>query len=92
MVDGLETARAFGVNVRPGIRSSESPKVEVAFEPYMAASAQDLVDAWIPLTVAVNSVNRSMGQPDLYPFVLFPPVIDKLQFVHEIVHAGAVSA
>ena len=59
---------------------------EVEFQPYAAASAQDLVDVWVPLTVAINSVNRSMGQPDLYPFVLSQPVIDKLQFVHEIIH------
>jgi hypothetical protein len=27
-----------------------------------------------------------MGQPDLYPFVLPPPVMAKLQFLHELVH------
>ena len=29
-----------------------------------------LVESWIALTFAVNSLNRSMGLPDLYPFVL----------------------
>jgi hypothetical protein len=28
-----------------------------------------------------------MGQPDLYPFVLSAPAIEKLGFVHELVHA-----
>jgi hypothetical protein len=28
-----------------------------------------------------------MGLSDLYPFVLSPPAIDKLGFVHELVHA-----
>jgi hypothetical protein len=28
-----------------------------------------------------------MGQPDLYPFVLPPPVIWKLAFVHERIRA-----
>jgi hypothetical protein len=36
--------------------------------------------------VAINSINRSMGQPDLYPFVLSPQVIEKLGFIHELVH------
>jgi hypothetical protein len=29
-----------------------------------------------------------MGQPDLYPFILSPPVIAKLSAVHDLVHAG----
>jgi hypothetical protein len=29
-------------------------------------------NVWIPLTLAMNCIYRSMGQPDLYPFVLSP--------------------
>ncbi|HSK40759.1 MAG TPA: putative zinc-binding metallopeptidase, partial [Arenibaculum sp.] len=45
---------------------------------------------WLPLAFAVNSLNRSMGQPDLYPFVLSPAAVDKLAFVHGLVHNGRV--
>ena len=31
-----------------------------------------IIEAWLPLTFAVNSINRSMGLQDLYPFVLSP--------------------
>lgn len=86
MVDALETARSFGLSVRPHIRKSDPLAAEVDFQPYAAVDARDLVDAWVPLTVAINSVNRSMGQPDLYPFVLSEPVLEKLQFMHELVH------
>ena len=41
-----------------------------------------LVAAWLPLTYALNQVNRSMGRNDLYPFTLTPKVISKLGFVH----------
>ena len=51
------------------------------------AEMDRIIDAWLPLTFAVNSINRSMGQPDLYPFVLAPPVILKLAFIHERIHA-----
>ncbi len=51
---------------------------------FRAGYAANLVDAWLPLTFALNSLNRSMGQPDLYPFVLAPPVIEKLGFVHAL--------
>ena len=37
-------------------------------------TSTSLVRAWLPLTAAVNSLNRSMGQPDLYPFDPSPNV------------------
>ncbi len=40
-----------------------------------------VVGTWGPLSVALNMVNRSMGQGDLYPFVIPAPVIAKLEFV-----------
>ena len=53
-----------------------------------------LIEAWLPLTFAVNSINRSMGLNDLYPFVLSPPAIAKLALVHERIrdHAGRRNA
>jgi hypothetical protein len=33
----------------------------------------------------MNSLNRAMGQPDLYPFVISPAVMTKLSFVHDVV-------
>jgi hypothetical protein len=44
-----------------------------------------IIDAWLPLTYAMNSLNRAMGNHDLYPFILSPAVIEKLTFVHEMV-------
>lgn len=41
--------------------------------------------SWLPLTFAVNSLNRSVGQPDLSPLVLTPFVLDKLRFVHDLI-------
>ena len=48
-----------------------------------------LIEAWLPLTFAVNSINRSMGLHDLYPFVLSRPAIAKLAFIHERIRAQA---
>lgn len=44
------------------------------------------VNAWVILTAVLNEVSRSMGQPDLYPFVLNGPVVRKLHFVHCVIH------
>lgn len=47
-----------------------------------SASFRELVrTVWIPLSVALNQINRSMGKGDLYPFVIPAPVLDKLDFV-----------
>ena len=58
---------------------------EVDFDPYDAASIETLIDAWLPLTYAMNSLNRCMGAADLYPFVLSEPAIAKLGFIHRLV-------
>jgi hypothetical protein len=41
-----------------------------------------VVASWLPLPYAGNSLNRSMGQPDLYRFVLSSAAIEKLGSVH----------
>lgn len=85
MTDTLETARAYGLKTRPRVARQEELATEVDFNPYRTGTFQDLVDAWFPLTLAVNSLNRSMGQPDLYPFVLSPKAVEKLGYVHDLV-------
>jgi hypothetical protein len=85
IVDTLETAAAFGVRIRPRIAAGAELAAAVDFDPYRAGMER-LVEAWLPLTFAFNSINRSMGLSDLYPFVLTPAVILKLSFIHEQVH------
>jgi len=45
------------------------------------------INAWIVLTATINEVARSMGQPDVYPFVLNGPAVTKLHFVSTVVAA-----
>ena len=86
MVDTLETAHAFGLSVRPKVSKGSDFATKIDFDSHHA-EMERLIDAWLPLTFAVNSINRSMGQPDLYPFVLAPTVIAKLTFVHDRIRA-----
>ena len=58
----------------------------IDFDPH-SASIDRIIDSWLPLTFAVNSINRSMGIADLYPFVLAPQAIVKLSFIHDRIHA-----
>jgi hypothetical protein len=43
-----------------------------------------VLQRWLVLSEASNSINRCMGLPDLYPFVISSPTADKLRFVHEL--------
>jgi hypothetical protein len=91
IVDTLEMAGAFGIVVNPRVSRDETLAVAINLDPYQAATMQEIIDAWLPLTFAVNSLNRAMGNRDLYPFVLSPAVIAKLDFVHQVVHSKHVS-
>lgn len=84
MMDTLETAWAFGIRVDPveldddaGIRAS------IRKTPYEVKDFDWLVKRWLPLCFAVNSLNRSMGHADFYPFILSAAVVEKLRFIHE---------
>jgi len=70
--DTIDTARAFEL-------LTEGPSPD-------SGAFREVVSAvWIPLSVALNQINRSMGKDDLYPFVIPEPVLDKLDFVAALV-------
>ena len=81
--DTLETAAAVGLQ----LTDPEPPAPADVADPLTPhdGSFDPFVDAWRPLVGALNAVSRSMGERDLYPFVLTAPVIEKLSFVHECV-------
>jgi hypothetical protein len=87
MIDTLETAFAFGLRLRPKVAKGADLSTAVDFDPYVSEMDR-IIDAWLPLTFAANSLNRSMGQPDLYPFIVPPPVIWKLTLIHDLIHAA----
>lgn len=88
MIDTLETAHAFGLHVAPkAARHDESLKANMDRDPYTLKSFDEIINLWLPLTFAMNSINRSMGQTDLYPFIIAPPVVEKLRFVHQVCHS-----
>jgi hypothetical protein len=88
--DALETAAAHGVIVS-GPRPVEpiDPAIEATLisapELTEGDDLEELLHQWLPLTYALNAINRSMGKDDLYPFVLSANVVAKLRFVHSVV-------
>ena len=86
MVDTLDTGASFGLSVNPAVGEDPRNAAVIDFDPYRPPDLASLTRAWLPLTAAVNSLNRSMGQPDLYPFDPSPSVLAKVRFIHDLLH------
>jgi hypothetical protein len=85
MVDTLETAKSHGLTVRAP--AADKPGDRVVTDRLAFFDFEALTTGWNAVTLALNSLNRSMGMKDVYPFVLSPTVLAKLRFVHELVQS-----
>ncbi len=72
--DTIETASEYGLATVGTVTSFSSFRDVV-------------VGIWVPLSVALNMINRSMGHDDLYPFVIPDDVLAKLDFVASLARA-----
>jgi hypothetical protein len=73
--------------VASGLSSPEIP--HPGWDPYAEPDADRLIHVAASLVAGVSHVNRSMGLPDLYPFVLSETARRKLAFVHDWLRRGA---
>jgi hypothetical protein len=85
IVDTLEMAGAFGLQVHPHLDKAGDMSAAVDFDPYSTPHMNRVIESWLPLSIALNSLNRAMGQTDLYPFVLSEGAILKLGFIHDLI-------
>ncbi|WPB56586.1 putative zinc-binding peptidase [Xylophilus sp. GOD-11R] len=89
MVDLLETAAAYGTQVEvPGMSGGTGSGPDTVTNPFSSAVTDfdQLVQQWVPVTLMLNSLNRSLGQDDAYPFALSQGALHKLRFVHDVIH------
>jgi hypothetical protein len=90
MLDTLETAKSHGLTVRvPGQSDANS---RVSTDELKFGDFEGLMAGWQAVTIALNSLSRSMGMKDVYPFVLSQPVRDKLRFVHDLIQDFAAKS
>lgn len=73
MIDTLETANQYQLEQS----SAEFDDIENTF------------GKWSELTLLLNSLNRSMGLEDAYPFTLSELSLKKLRFVHELIYPSS---
>jgi len=81
MHESLETAKSWGMSV--SLRGEQ--ETNVVDLNIKASSFDEMRHQWVYLSIALNSLNRSMGLPDVYPFVLSEPVFEKMKFVHNVI-------
>ncbi len=97
MTDTLETSKGLGISAHDGAVGlidrelfgfSEQSGNPSSTGPLFVTLLRD----WVWLSLAMNSINRSMGMRDAYPFVLNQSVAHKLAFVHDVIARGGTGA
>lgn len=90
MLDTLETAHACGLSLKPA--KPDEPSIDRVTVPTRTDAFEDTLHDWFALTYVLNSLSRSIGMPDSYPFQLSTPVLAKLEFVHKVVRTQMKTA
>jgi hypothetical protein len=87
VLDSLETALGFGLSALD---------IDMDIEPFVRADLWRPItrrpigscisrNGWAELTTVLNELCRSMGQPDIYPFVMSRQALRKVHFIHVVV-------
>jgi hypothetical protein len=92
IIDTLETAYSYGMSIHPLADESKKLHAEINNDPYSINDFEMIFQTWLPLTFAMNSLNRSMGLKDIYPFVISQIVKEKMKFIHNVVRKSAVQS
>ncbi len=91
ITDMVETAGSFGLILRPNHPAAGAMSADPGHISETNVSFDTILQHWFPLAQALNSLNRGMGLPDAYPFVLSRLAIERLEFVHEVMQSFQAS-
>ncbi len=91
MVDALDTAAVHRIEPRASGLAAKASRLVKPADVYRTEAFSVLIDRWVPLTVTLNDINRSMGHSDFYPFVILEVAVAKLAFVHRVVRQAALA-
>lgn len=85
MVDAVETANVEGIEPRAAGIGFGIKWPFKKYDAYRTDSFRSLQERWIPLTIALNRLNRSMGHNDFYAFATPAAAYEKLEFIHRCI-------
>lgn len=84
IMDTLETGHDLGLTFTDNLSDNNLKNQLNCPNPYTTKDFKVIFNANMELTLAVNSLNRSMGVPDIYPFIIPNTVYEKLDFIHNL--------
>jgi len=87
ITDTLQTAERNGLLTESGAADG-AVRAQVDIAPEQVG---EVLQLWTRFAWVFNELNRSMGKPDAYPFVIAEPVARKLTFVHELIRDARAS-
>jgi hypothetical protein len=85
IIDLLETSASYSTEITvPGIYG---PQRSFSTDPFSVPPPDfdTMLQQLVPLTLLLNTLTRSLGQADAYPFALAGAALGKLRFVHDLV-------
>lgn len=92
IIDTLGTAQNFSITGSTSNTEDNTDEIDELNLPQDTSyflkqtDIDNILDTWVEFSIMLNSLNRSMGLPDAYPFVLTQAVRTKLAFIHHAVH------
>jgi len=92
IIDALDTASNWQVRLVVPATGELAPQALRVTTAKSNSFRAQLYQQWLPLSQCLNSMGRSLGEPDFYPFVMPNPVLDKLSFIHARLRAMTVPA
>lgn len=84
IMDTLETGHYLGLTFTDSLAQNHLNHSSNCPNSYLTKDFKIIFDANMQLTSAANSLNRSMGVPDIYPFIVPNEVFKKLDFIHHL--------
>ena len=87
LTDALETAAASGLTIVSPANAQAFSAADVVTDDIRMVPFDTLIEHWLQLAYVLNNLNRSLGLPDGYPFVLSRSAMEKLRFVHRTVRS-----
>ena len=86
LVDLMEMGSSLGMSLSPPLdREDGGLSMAADLNPYVEMDMEAFLRKAQALAYGANSLNRCMGLPDLYPFLLTPVVKEKMSFVHQVI-------
>ena len=85
MIDALESFESLGLRKSAAMPKETIVKIDPLPVPFQKAPVEEFTDklqTWLELTPAINELSSSLGHNMSYPFVVSPPVVRKLFFIH----------